>query len=364
MAAVTCSTWSGAGGLVRRALTMAAAIAVVAVMAVPAAALSDDEYRKMVASSREFKEADARLNAAWKGMIRIMPKEAAAQALKTQRMWVNSWRDKEVDRLIRDVAPGGVAEGLAPRSVKKDGKVDRTLVYAYLTNEKARFMEIYARQLADKAFVPSFKGSVTGGKDEAGRFYGFWADGWWEFFTVCHQFAADQLSPRTKETLDRLLEESRRPEANGVSGRVEIRGRLAVPGAIFVQDRNLEVRLLEPQKAPKEKAPDAAKSGADAPKDAKESKGDDAKDGKDAAKDAKTGKDDATRIGTPKATEGVKDSSVKDGAKSEAKSPDDRLGMPPKAEREKGAASDGKPKLPTKAEKEEGEKDKAPLPRK
>jgi hypothetical protein len=64
------------------------------------------------------------------------------------------------------------------------GIIDRALAYAYTTSDRAKLLDIYARQLADKKYVPSFIGGMMPGRDAGGEFVRLQAKGFWGDFRI------------------------------------------------------------------------------------------------------------------------------------------------------------------------------------
>lgn len=86
-------------------------------VAVPAFALSDAEYKKLTRESPAFAQAEARLNAAWKRLRGVLSKAEYDAALKEQRQW-NRDRDVAAQAASRDSGMTA-ADALAAETVKR-----------------------------------------------------------------------------------------------------------------------------------------------------------------------------------------------------------------------------------------------------
>lgn len=84
-------------------------------------AFSDAEYKKFMAESKYFREADARLNSAWKAAINRLTPDQQKELRKDQKEWLAS-RETLVNRELR---PGRTRE----------------LAFTILTKERAKYLE-------------------------------------------------------------------------------------------------------------------------------------------------------------------------------------------------------------------------------
>ncbi len=67
--------------------------------------VSDDEYRELMRTSPELREADARLNAVWKTVDGKLPNLEYQLLLYDQRLWLEQVRDILVDRMVQNGTP-------------------------------------------------------------------------------------------------------------------------------------------------------------------------------------------------------------------------------------------------------------------
>lgn len=67
--------------------------------------VTDDEYRELMRTSPELREADARLNAVWKTVNGKLPDPEHQMLVYDQRLWVEQVRDILVDRMIQNGTP-------------------------------------------------------------------------------------------------------------------------------------------------------------------------------------------------------------------------------------------------------------------
>ena len=75
--------------------------AVIIILALPAFALSDSEFRELMKDS-DFKAADKELNNAYKQAQNSMAKSEFEQVKREQRQWIKTGRDNEAKKLIRE----------------------------------------------------------------------------------------------------------------------------------------------------------------------------------------------------------------------------------------------------------------------
>ncbi|MDR2528927.1 MAG: SH3 domain-containing protein [Synergistaceae bacterium] len=121
-------------------LSLAAVLALFVISVQDAWALSDADYKKFMQACPEFAEADARLNKAWKALSGAASEERMGVYRDEQKKWVGTLRDSAVGAMM-----AGGAEDI-PDAVKRDGKVDRALAYAFVTEERAGQLEEMAKQ--------------------------------------------------------------------------------------------------------------------------------------------------------------------------------------------------------------------------
>ncbi len=67
--------------------------------------VSDDEYRELMRTSPELRDADARLNAVWKTVNGKLPNLEHQRLIADQRLWLEVVRDILVDRMIQNGTP-------------------------------------------------------------------------------------------------------------------------------------------------------------------------------------------------------------------------------------------------------------------
>ena len=101
----------------------------VGLLAAPALALGDADYRKMM-KDPEFAAADKKLNQVWAGLRKSMPKDAFEALKKDQSAWSAKGRDED-----------------ANARMKRDG-LSRTAAYAAATRERAEALPDLARRYA------------------------------------------------------------------------------------------------------------------------------------------------------------------------------------------------------------------------
>ncbi len=66
-------------------------------------ALSDEEYRALVASSPEFKEADQNLGSVWKEFYAGLSEKDKKYYKTGQQQWVKKWRDDDAKKLMKNL---------------------------------------------------------------------------------------------------------------------------------------------------------------------------------------------------------------------------------------------------------------------
>ena len=115
-------------------------------LAAPALALSDAEYKKMM-KDPAFAAADKKLNQVWAGLKKSMPKDAFEALRKDQSAWVAKGRDEE-----------------AKARMKRDG-LSRTAAYAAATRERAEALPDLAQRYASSRPKAGGKGTPASGTD-------------------------------------------------------------------------------------------------------------------------------------------------------------------------------------------------------
>ena len=103
---------------------LCAVFAMMALLAAPALALSDEEYRRMM-KDPEFAAADKKLNEAWAAAQKSLPKAALEALKKDQRAWIAKGRDKEAS---------------------EQGDAPRVEAYAFVTEVRAELLPRLAMQ--------------------------------------------------------------------------------------------------------------------------------------------------------------------------------------------------------------------------
>ena len=128
----------------------------VGLLAVPALALSDAEYKKMM-KDPEFAAADKKLNEAWAKAQKGLPKAALEALKKDQRAWIAKGRDKDAS---------------------EQGDTPRVEAYAFVTEVRAERLPRLAMQyeLMAKPKGPEGYYARVGSGKEDGWFLIRWAD--------------------------------------------------------------------------------------------------------------------------------------------------------------------------------------------
>jgi uncharacterized protein YecT (DUF1311 family) len=159
---------------------VAAAMALSFVPAASAAKLSDAEYTRMIKACPEFAAADKRLNAAWKALSQA----AKADKMKEYKAWQQNWNNDTRQALVKSMT----SSKRAPKAAVKNGKVNKDLAYAVVTNERAIWIEELAKQEKNAKYLPEFTGSVYLGRNPAGGYLAFVPDGWWTELLLSYAF--------------------------------------------------------------------------------------------------------------------------------------------------------------------------------
>ena len=120
----------------------------VGLLAAPALALSDAEYKKMM-KDPEFAAADKKLNQVWAGLKKSMPKDAFEPLRKDQSAWAAKGRDEAANAKMK-------SEGLS-----------RTAAYAAATMERAEALPDLAQQYTSSRPKAGGKGTPANARREA-----------------------------------------------------------------------------------------------------------------------------------------------------------------------------------------------------
>jgi uncharacterized protein YecT (DUF1311 family) len=200
-------------------------------------ALGDDEYRLMRSQSRDFAAADKRLNAAWGRLMSVAPHGRRGALLQSQQAWMRQGRDTDAQGILK--SRGGLSRAT------EDDRADRTRAYATATADRAKLLEICARQFADPNYVPSFLGVAVAGRDARGGFLGLRPDGFAKVLRVRPNPGRGALTPETAEILERF---ANAPARHGETARIEVRGRLEGVDGDIAADRRL--RIIAPNALP------------------------------------------------------------------------------------------------------------------
>ena len=107
-----------------------AALLLILLMFSPSFALSDSEYLRMRKSSRDFAQADKRLNNVWNRLRRTLPRRIFTRLDELQREWVKNGRDEEAESLM-------------------DDGYSRTEAYTIATNDRADALPKIAEDLRE-----------------------------------------------------------------------------------------------------------------------------------------------------------------------------------------------------------------------
>jgi hypothetical protein len=171
------------------------------VSAASAAKLSDSEYKRMLKACPEFAAAEKHLNAAWKTLKQV----SDAQNMKEYQKWQKNW----ISDTRRESAAGILASknaNLIPAAALKDGKVNKDLAYAVVTEERALWLDELVKQEKDTDYLPTFSGRLSWGRNPAGGYLSFNPDGWWTELLICYAWAELPFVDQAKETLDNSSE--------------------------------------------------------------------------------------------------------------------------------------------------------------
>ncbi len=82
---------------------------------------------------------------------------------------------------------------LIPDEALKDGKVDKVLAYAVVTEERARWLDELAKQEKDATYLPEFAGRLAWGRNPVGGYLAFTPDGWWTEFLLCYSISVEEI---------------------------------------------------------------------------------------------------------------------------------------------------------------------------
>lgn len=165
-----------------------------------AAGLPDSEYKRMLKASPEFAAAEKHLNAAWTTLGQTANTKQMEEYKVWQKNWLGDTRQESVAAML--AMKGGKA--LIPDEALKDGKVNKDLAYAVVTEERARWLDELTKQEKDATYLPEFAGRLAWGRNPVGGYLAFTPDGWWTEFLLCYSIAVEEIpgGAGAKEALD------------------------------------------------------------------------------------------------------------------------------------------------------------------
>lgn len=158
-----------------------------------ASALSNKDYADMKKNVPAFAAADKHLNDAWKALTGQVSAARKKELQESEDNWIKTDRDqyvKYMENLAKD-RDKDLAEYKAflPDSVMKNGKFDRALAYARVTEDRALYLEELAKQEKSTRYLPSFSGKLSFTHDAAGGLYWLFPDGWASPLNVAYSFS-------------------------------------------------------------------------------------------------------------------------------------------------------------------------------
>jgi hypothetical protein len=172
-------------------------IAFVSAASAASTKLSDAEYKRMLKACPEFAAAEKRLNTAWKTLGEVADAQNMKEYKEWQQDWVGDTRQESVAGMI-----ASKNKDLVPGAALKDGKVNKDLAYAVVTEERALWIGEIVKQEKDAGYLPEFPGRLRWGKNPAGAYLAFVPDGWWTELLLCYGWAEISFAEGLKEALD------------------------------------------------------------------------------------------------------------------------------------------------------------------
>ena len=174
------------------------------ISAASAAGLSDSEYKRMLKTCPEFAAADKHLNATWKTLGQVADAENMKEYKDSQAHWASVSRQESVAALLapqnKDRIPA------IPAAVLKDGKVNKDLAYAVVTEERALWLDEIVKQEKDADYLPALSGRLYWGRNPAGGYLRFIPNGWWTELLLCYTFVELPNVEGAKEALNNSSE--------------------------------------------------------------------------------------------------------------------------------------------------------------